>query len=483
MAPHAEDLPTLDFSSFGNILNNEVKSTKATRHGIDPSTGTDLPEVPVATQADVDEAVKHARKAFKPWAKRSYDDRASLVLKLADAIEANSEIFKKWLIKESGKPAATSTIEVGMAVALLRGFTTLRLEPEVIEDSDDRRAVVRYVPLGVGAAIVPWNWPLVLAVGKIGPAMLTGNTLIMKPSPFTPYVGLKVGELAANIFPPGVLQVLSGGDDLGPMLTEHPDIDKVSFTGSSQTGKLVMKSCAATLKRVSLELGGNDAAIICDDIDIANVVPKIATFAFMSSGQICMDVKRIYVHANIYDKFRDAFVEHVKTIKTGPASDESVFVGPVQNKMQFGKVLDLYSEIAKQNWKVAYGGDPGESPSGYIIQPAVIDNPPEDSRIVTEEPFGPIVPLLKWTDEDDAIARANNTKMGLGASVWSKDIERGERIADQLEAGSVWINTHFELAPTVPFGGHKWSGLGMEWGTVGLKGWCNPQAMWLRKKM
>jgi acyl-CoA reductase-like NAD-dependent aldehyde dehydrogenase len=295
MAPHAEEVSTLDFSvrcfvcleynkliriqSFGNILNNEVKSTKTTRHGIDPSTGTDLPEVPVATQADVDEAVKHARKAFKPWAKRSYDDRASLILKLADAIEANSDIFKQWLIKESGKPAATSTIEVGMAVALLRGFTTLRLEPETIEDSDDRRAVVRYVPLGVGAAIVPWNWPLVLAVGKIGPAMLTGNTLIMKPSPFTPYVGLKVGELAAKIFPPGVLQVLSGGDDLGPMLTEHPDIDKISFTGSSHTGKLVMKSCAATLKRVSLELGGNDAAIICDDIDIANVVPKVCSRA------------------------------------------------------------------------------------------------------------------------------------------------------------------------------------------------------------
>jgi acyl-CoA reductase-like NAD-dependent aldehyde dehydrogenase len=176
---------------------------------------------------------------------------------------------------ESGKPAQTATVEVGLALAILRQTATLRLEPETIEDNDDRRAVLRYVPLGVGAAIVPWNWPLVLACGKIGPSMLTGNTVIMKPSPFTPYVGLKVGELAAKIFPPGVLQVLSGGDDLGPMLTEHPDIDKVSFTGSSATGKLVMKSCAATLKRVSLELGGNDAAVICDDIDIDNVVPKV----------------------------------------------------------------------------------------------------------------------------------------------------------------------------------------------------------------
>jgi acyl-CoA reductase-like NAD-dependent aldehyde dehydrogenase len=206
----------------------------------------------------------------------------------------------------------------------------------------------------------------------------------------------------------------------------------------------------------------------------------------MSSGQICMDVKRIYVHEKIYDKFRDSFVDFVKnSIKTGPATadDESNLIGPVQNSMQFGKVLDLYSEIAKQGWKTAYGGDPGKPANGFLIQPAIIDNPPEDSRIVQEEPFGPIVPLLKWSDEDNVIARANDTKMGLGASVWSQDIERGERIRDQLEAGSVWLNTHFELSPLVPFGGHKWSGLGMEWGIVGLKGWCNPQSQWLRKKM
>lgn len=370
-----------------------------------------------------------------------------------------------------------------MGVALLRGFTSLRIPEEVIEDSDDRRVYVRYVPLGVGAGIVPWNWPLVLAVGKIGPALLTGNSFIMKPSPFTPYVGLKLGELGARIFPPGVFQVLSGGDDLGPMLTEHPDIDKISFTGSSQTGKLVMQSCAKTLKRISLELGGNDAAIICEDADIAKTVPKIAMMAFMSSGQICMDVKRIYVHEKIYDDFRDAFVEHVKTIKTGPATDEDVFVGPLQNSMQFEKVKEMYSQIEKQGWTSVHGGEITDTGKGYFIEPAIIDNPPEDSRIVTDEPFGPIVPLCKWSDENDVIGRANNSKMGLGASVWTNDIARGERMCDQLEAGSVWLNSHFELAPNVPFGGHKWSGIGMEWGVLGLKGWCNPQSMWWRKKL
>jgi acyl-CoA reductase-like NAD-dependent aldehyde dehydrogenase len=196
-----------------------------------------------------------------------------------------------------------------------------------------------------------------------------------------------------------------------------------------------------------------------------------------------MDVKRVYVHEKIYDAFRDAFVEHVKTIKTGSAYDDTVFVGPVQNSMQFEKVRQLYSEISSSGWKTAHGGLPGESPKGFFIQPAVIDNPPDDSRIVLEEPFGPIVPLLKWNDENDVIARANDTKMGLGASVWTNDIARGEAIADQLEAGTVWINTHFELSPIVPYGGHKWSGIGMEWGVVGLKGWCNPQSVWLKKKL
>jgi acyl-CoA reductase-like NAD-dependent aldehyde dehydrogenase len=228
--------------------------------------------------------VAAARKAFKPWAKLPWDERAAYVNKFADAVEANFPEFKKWLIKESGKPAQTATMEAGMAAALIRGATSLKLEPEVLEDTDDRKVTVRYTPLGVGVAIVPWNWPLVLAVGKIGPALLTGNTLIMKPSPFTPYVGLKLGELGAKIFPPGVFQVLSGGDDLGPMLTEHPGVDKVSFTGSSATGKLVMKSCATTLKRVSLELGGNDAAIICDDVDIANVAPKVRAFLVILSN-------------------------------------------------------------------------------------------------------------------------------------------------------------------------------------------------------
>lgn len=197
-----------------------------------------------------------------------------------------------------------------------------------------------------------------------------------------------------------------------------------------------------------------------------------------------MDIKRVYVHEKIYDAFREALVNFTKAVKTGPASDPEVLVGPIQNSMQYEKVKDMYAEIAKQGWNAALGGAVHErNAPGYFVQPAIIDNPPDDSRIVVEEPFGPIIPLLKWSDEADVVRRANDTKMGLGASVWSKDLEKAGRMASKLEAGSVWVNTHFELAPYVPFGGHKWSGMGMEWGVVGMKGWCYTQSMWTRKAL
>lgn len=317
------------------------------------------------------------------------------------------------------------------------------------------------------------NWPILLGLGKLGPALITGNTFIMKPSPYTPYCDLKLGELASRVFPPGVVQVLSGDDSLGPWITEHPGIDKIAFTGSTATGKLVAASCAKTLKRCVLELGGNDAAIVCSDVDIDKCLPKIAMLSFLNSGQICMLTKRIYIHESIYDEFRDKMVAFTKgNIKTGNGTDDGVVVGPIQNEMQFNKVKDMYDQIDKCNWTAALAGVAGESRNGYFVTPAIIDNPPEDSRIVQEEPFGPIVPLLKWTDEDDVLDRANALRQGLGASVWSKDLKRAERMARRLEAGmiltkyvffatsdpapgSVWVNSHFDVDPKVPFGGHK----------------------------
>jgi acyl-CoA reductase-like NAD-dependent aldehyde dehydrogenase len=292
-------------------------------------------DVPVATKEDLDNAVKAARDAFKSWSKTTFEERAKLVLQLADAVEENREELEKLQTMEQGKPLGLAHTEFTMAIQWLRTFATMEVKDEILKDDEEKTVYSTFPPLGVCCGIVPWNWPVLLGLGKVGPALITGNTFIMKPSPYTPYCDLKLGELGMKIFPPGVFQVLSGNDELGPWMTEHPDIDMISFTGSIPTGKRIAASCAKTLKRYVLELGGNDAAIVLDDVDIEKCLPKITTVAFLNSGQICMLAKRIYVHEKIYDKFRDAMVEFTKNnIKTGGGFEENVVVGPVQNSMQ-----------------------------------------------------------------------------------------------------------------------------------------------------
>jgi acyl-CoA reductase-like NAD-dependent aldehyde dehydrogenase len=261
--------------TFHNVINNELTSTLVTRHGINPANSQPNPEVPISAQEDLDKAVAAARAAFKSWSKTSFEERRAALHAYADAIEANAEGFANTLTMEQGKPLNQAANEVGMAGRWIRAISSIDILQNVLEETEDRRIVQRYVPMGVAGAIVPWNFPVLLAIGKIAPAVYTGNTVIVKPSPFTPYCALKLAELATRFFPPGVVQALSGDDILGPMITEHPGIDKISFTGSSLTGKRVMASCAKTLKRVTLELGGNDPAIICDDVDIDAIIPKV----------------------------------------------------------------------------------------------------------------------------------------------------------------------------------------------------------------
>jgi acyl-CoA reductase-like NAD-dependent aldehyde dehydrogenase len=319
----------------GNIINNDFVPTPTTRHSIDPATRKPLYEVPVAREEDLDAAVDAARKAFKTWSLTTFTERAQLILKYADTIESYRDDLERLLTKEQGKPLSLSKTEMDFTLTWLRAFATMEIKDEVLQEDEDKIIYSTHPPIGVCAGIVPWNWPILLGVGKLGPALITGNTFIMKPSPYTPYCDLKLGELAISVFPPGVVQVLSGDDRLGPWITEHPGIDKISFTGSIATGKLVAASCAKTLKRYVRELGGNDAAIVCEDVDIDKCLPKIATLSFLNSGQICMLTKRIYVHESIYDTFRDKMVEFTKSnIKTGAGTEENVVVGPVQNKMQ-----------------------------------------------------------------------------------------------------------------------------------------------------
>ncbi|KIV91585.1 hypothetical protein PV10_06105 [Exophiala mesophila] len=469
------------FNGFYNTINGKLTTTEKTRHGTNPATGKPLAEVPVSTQQDVDDAVAAAKAAFKTWSKVPLADRQKAVKDFADGLEKYVPEFGKLLTSEQGKPNQFAVGEIQTGVHWLRALADIKFDEQVVQEDDDKQVIVRYTPLGVTVGIVPWNFPVHLACGKIAPSVITGNPIIIKPSPFTPYCDLKLGELAQQYFPPGVVQVLSGDDNLGPWLTAHPGPDKISFTGSTFTGKKVMESASKTLKRVTLELGGKDPAIICKDVDIATVAQKIGTLAFLNSGQICLAIKRIYVHEDIYEKFREAIVAFTKTLKVGEGNEEGVFLGPIQNSMQYEKVKTFFSDIEKEKWNVAVGGKNEDKP-GYFITPTIIDKPADDSRIVTEEPFGPIVPLLTWKDEDDVIARANNTKMGLGASVWSNDLEQASRLARQLEAGSVWVNTHLEVDPNAPFGGHKESGVGSEWSISGLRSFCNSQTLYLKKR-
>ncbi|KEF52112.1 aldehyde dehydrogenase (NAD+) [Exophiala aquamarina CBS 119918] len=469
----------LDWTIFSNTIDGKQVQTAKTRHSINPANGEVGPDVPLSTPEDVQNAMIAAQKGFAIWSIVPWEERKKAVLAFANGIREEMDGFVKMLTREQGKPLTFARMELDTAASFTETVANLVLSEERYQ-AGDADTVVRYTPLGVCVGIVPWNFPILLACGKLAPALLTGNSIIIKPSPFTPAGGLKLIELAQRYFPAGVVQSLSGDDSLGPLLTSHPVPAKISFTGSTFTGKKVMESASKTLKRVTLELGGNDPAVVLDDININAVAPKIAQLAFLNSGQICLALKRIFVHESIFDEFRDALVKATKELKLGPGTDEGVFLGPVQNAMQYERVKGFFNDIEKEKWNVAVGGKNPEG-KGYFITPTIIDRPKEGSRIVVEEPFGPIVPLLTFSNDEEAIQKANNTQYGLGASVWSSNIERANEIARKLHAGSVWVNTHFELDARVPFGGHKESGIGVEFGIGGLKSYCNSQTLYLKK--
>ncbi|KAK6542724.1 hypothetical protein TWF694_006667 [Orbilia ellipsospora] len=481
----------LKWDHFSNVIDGKLVDTAETRYSVNPSTGKPNLPVPVSTKDDLDMAVKAARKAFKTWSTTSWEERKNALLEFGKAITAEKEGFAKLLVQEQGKPMPFALREVAGSEFTIKTLCSLKLEDEVISDEGGRTVTRRYVPIGVGGGIVPWNYPIGIMIVKVTHALLTGNTIICKPSPFTPYANLKIAELGQRFFPPGVLNCLSGDDNLGPWMTSHPGIDKISFTGSSATGRKVMESCSRTLKRVTLELGGKDPAIILPDIDIPLVASQVALYAFMNSGQICVATKRVYVHSSIAKEFIAALVEAAKRLKVGDGMEEGVFMGPVNNSMQYEKVLSFVEDIRREGGEIVLGNEQDtklrykgkDSGNGYFIDPMIVVSAADDSRIMKEEPFGPILPVATWENDEEVIARANDTDLGLGASVWGKDMERVEKIARRLEAGSVWVNEHVLTTPVAPFGGWKGSGVGVENGREGLVGWCNVQSLYIRKEV
>ncbi|WP_201450722.1 aldehyde dehydrogenase family protein [Paenibacillus sp. An7] len=475
-------MKTITFNKpLGMLIDGEYIRTKKTIPVINPSNEEVIAEVPDASREDLDRAVAAAREAFPAWSSRPTEERAELLIKLADVIEKNKEELTELLMNENGKPLQASQAEMEDAIRWYQAIASQRLDEEILEDSEEHKVVLQYVPLGVVGAIVPWNFPMNLAAWKIAPALLTGNTLVVKPSPNTPLSTLRMAELAKDLFPKGVLNIISGGDDLGPWMTAHEGMDKISFTGSTVTGKKVMKSASDNLKRTTLELGGNDAAIVLPDADPKQVVEGLFWAAFANTGQVCVDAKRLYIHEKMYDEVLEEMIAYAKTIQVGDPSDPKTGLGPLQNKMQYDKVKELIKETKDSGARIAYEGEVPAG-KGYYIPVTIVDNPPEDSRLVQEEPFGPIVPLLKYKDIDEAVQRANHTRYGLAGSVWGKDLELAYDVASRLETGTVWINESQVMQPDFPFGGHKESGIGVEHGKAGLAAFTNSRTVMIKKK-
>lgn len=409
------------------------------------------------------------------------EERQTIVSAIGDRLEGHAEEFLALLTREQGKPRADAEWEVFGSVAWFREIAKQSLPTETLLDSPERKVVTRYPAIGVVGAIVPWNFPILLAVWKIAPALVAGCTMIVKPSPFTPLCDLKLVELVQDLLPPGVLSVLAGDDYLGKWMTAHPGIDKIAFTGSTETGKHVMKSASETLKRLTLELGGNDPAIVLPDVDPERVAPQLFWAAFQNNAQFCNAAKRLYIHEDVYDSVRDALVAYAETVKVGDGAAADTQLGPIQNLPQFVKVQEYFADSKAQGHTFALGGQIDTSGPGWFVPVTLVDNPPEDSRLVVEEPFGPILPLLKWSEESDVIARANDTLYGLGASVWGKDLETVQRIGEQIDAGTVWLNEVHQYTPHQVFGGHKQSGIGAENSLHGLAEYTNWQTITLNK--
>lgn len=455
--------------------------TDAGDAAINPATEKPICTFPLATRAHLDQAVAAAQKAFPAWRDRPLAERQALVTKLGDLVEQNKEAFIRLLITEQGKGRAGAEWEIGGSIYWLHEVAKQSLPAEVVVDKGDEQIVTRRTPIGVVGGITPWNFPLLLAVWKIAPALVAGNTMVLKPSPFTPLCTLWFGELAQSVLPPGVLNIISGGNELGQWMTEHPGIGKIAFTGSTATGRKVMASSAANLKRLTLELGGNDPAIVLPDVDPKKIAKDLFWASFSNSAQFCVACKRLYIHEDVYDAVAHELVEYAKTVKVGNGLSDGVELGPIQNKMQFDKVSNLLKDCKDRGQRFLLGGDVADAP-GYFIPVSLVDNPPEDSRVVVEEAFGPVLPLLKFKDIDDVVQRANNTPYGLAASVWSKDTAKAEAIASRLEAGTVWINHAHVFSPEIAFGGHKQSGVGIENSLHGLAEYCNTQTL-MRKPL
>lgn len=465
-------------SEFEMIIDGRRVSAQHRFSVENPSTKAEVGRAPNGTLADLDCAVVAAQAAFESWSLKPDAELAAACQAVAAKIETHAEELAQLLTKEQGKPlnGLGSRFELGGAQAWAAATAGLSLPMKVLQDNNAGRVELHRRPLGVVGSITPWNWPLMIAVWHILPAIRTGNTVVIKPSPFTPLSTLRMVELINEVLPKGVVNAVTSddtADNLGAAMSTHPGIRKVVFTGSCATGQKVYAGAAETMKRLTLELGGNDAAIVLPDVDPKQIAEGLFWGGFINNGQTCAAMKRLYVHEDVYEAVCTALTEFAKTIPVGDGQDEGAILGPVANQMQFDKVKSLVDD-AKTKGRVLLGGAPGE---GLFFPPTLIADLSADDPLVAEEQFGPALPIIKFSDVEDAIAQANDSDNGLGGSVWSKDIGRAKEIAARLHCGSAWINSHGGLNPIAPFGGRKGSGLGVEFGEDGLAEYTDIQVI------
>jgi len=440
---------------------------------INPSTLDVAGYAPQSTLDDLDAAVAAARKAQPAWAALADSERADICRKLSSLITENAAELSRLLTQEQGKPLKGfgSEFELGGCAAWMGAAADFTLPVKVLQDDETGLAELHRVPVGVIGSITPWNWPTMIAIWHIASAIRTGNTVVVKPSEFTPLSTLRMVELMNAELPPGVLNVVCGAGEIGAAMSAHKDIDKIVFTGSARTGRKVMQNAADNFKRLTLELGGNDAGVVLPGADIEKMAEGIFWGAFLNSGQTCAALKRLYVHESQYEELCERLTAIAKAVPMGDGLDESSVLGPLQNENQFNIVKSLVDDAKAHGGRVLIGGEPLPG-KGYYYPVTLIADVKDGMRIVDEEQFGTVLPIIAYSDLEDAINNANGLDFGLAASVWGES-EQARKIANRLEAGTVYINQHGAIAPHIPFGGIKGSGIGVEFGQEGLAACTN----------
>lgn len=469
------------------IINGNAVATPKTFSVINPATGAPFASVAAGDGSHLDAAVAAARAAFPSWSGTDDNQRKALLHKIGDAIEENMQSLMDLVTMETGKPVnglngVGAGMEVGGAIAWTRATAELGLPVEVIQDNAEARVEVHRKPLGVVGSITPWNWPLLIGIWHVIPALRAGNTVVIKPSSLTPVATAKFVELVNELLPPGVLNLVTATSDsgVGTLMAKHPGIDKIVFTGSTAVGRKIMHDAAGNLKRLTLELGGNDAGIVLPDVDPKTIAPKLFGVGFHNNGQTCACLKRLYVHEGIYAELCDELAKLGTTAIVGDGSDPKTELGPVQNKAQLRYIEELVEDARAHGGRVLCGGH-AKNGAGYFFEPTIVADVTDGVRLVDEEQFGPVLPVIKYSNIDDAIRQANSCPNGLGGSIWSNDLEKAAKLACRLESGTAWVNEHGAIQPDAPFGGVKQSGIGVEFGRYGLEEYTSIQTLKVMK--